>query len=385
MAGFNPWTGMQGPPQVDENGWPIMPVQGLPMGPPRSAMSAQLPQEEVGALPQSVGRTAGTPPFGNPASGGDNTSAADPNQALYDEINARQLDSLRRQQAGVEQGERQLGAYAKIPQQLDLSPLMALSDAWFGGQSAKSYKAPTSGEDRVATLANLQNAVQRQRGGVTDADLSLLQSKLRQSQNADEMKMRLRELEARRAERKLGERQLDSYKTEKQEQQVRTELFKLAKPVQGAIKLNRALTGMQDFIRKNGIPIIDAPNRREFDTRYQAVKLGVKDAEDLGPLTSSDVNITAGTIGPETSVEAFIDSLKGQKPEDVVNSLQITKDGNKAQFGNMMGSLKATFPTDVAKPQFDNWETQYGKAECGAAPGMTREQKIEELRKRGKL
>lgn len=64
------------------------------------------------------------------------------------------------------------------PQDINLAPLMALSDAWTGSNFAQSYKPPKSEEDRQKELLQLQGEIQKQRQGITTEQLALLKDRM---------------------------------------------------------------------------------------------------------------------------------------------------------------------------------------------------------------
>lgn len=65
------------------------------------------------------------------------------------------------QEQGIFDTQNEINNYLNKDRRVDLSPLMALSDAWFGGDLAKHYKGPGTpeeqGKDRIAIRKTLQD------------------------------------------------------------------------------------------------------------------------------------------------------------------------------------------------------------------------------------
>ena len=76
-------------------------------------------------------------------------------------------------QAG--QTQKQLEFLANQPMQTDLSPLLALSDQWFGGKSARNYQRPPTPMERMQQYSGLQQALQKQQTGLMNQELNILQ------------------------------------------------------------------------------------------------------------------------------------------------------------------------------------------------------------------
>lgn len=65
---------------------------------------------------------------------------------------------------------------------VDLSPLMALSDTWFGGDLSKGYQRPT---DRLKGVADLAKTLTGGEGQLTDSEVNFLRSQLQDKYMSD--------------------------------------------------------------------------------------------------------------------------------------------------------------------------------------------------------
>ncbi len=59
----------------------------------------------------------------------------------------------------IEELRALVGDYAKSPTQVDLTPLMALADKWWGGDRAKSYRPPETANEKKAKVIQLNTAI----------------------------------------------------------------------------------------------------------------------------------------------------------------------------------------------------------------------------------
>lgn len=82
------------------------------------------------------------------------------------------------EKAGVAENEQTLKQLQETPKQVDLSALMNYADHLTGGNISKGYKAPMSEEERLGTIAKLQDMIQGQRRGITSSMAKSLQDKL---------------------------------------------------------------------------------------------------------------------------------------------------------------------------------------------------------------
>lgn len=73
--------------------------------------------------------------------------------------------------------------------QTDLSPLMALSDSWYGGNLAKSYRAPETQAQNMAAQQKYDNQAFNQYGKLADDEMNLLRQNLMGEQYAHKQNM----------------------------------------------------------------------------------------------------------------------------------------------------------------------------------------------------
>jgi hypothetical protein len=99
-------------------------------------------------------------------------------EALRDWINQKDVESNRQQMEGIKKTQDLLDQYAQRPSQLDLSPLMGLADKEFagsgGGKLLAGYKRPQSGDEKLVDLIKLQDAIQKERTGLSKTDIDMM-------------------------------------------------------------------------------------------------------------------------------------------------------------------------------------------------------------------
>jgi hypothetical protein len=81
---------------------------------------------------------------------------------------AEKSPGIREQRAGIKDMQELLAMRLKMKPQLDLTPAMALSDAWFGGNLKSSYKAPPSSQELFEKLSSHMTEIQKRKQDTSD-------------------------------------------------------------------------------------------------------------------------------------------------------------------------------------------------------------------------
>ena len=68
---------------------------------------------------------------------------------------------LKEQEAEVERNQQLRGMLSRQKEQLDISPLLALADSWYGGDISKGYQRPQTMQQRVAADSDLTERVRK--------------------------------------------------------------------------------------------------------------------------------------------------------------------------------------------------------------------------------
>lgn len=335
--------------------------------PPNPEQSSYLTQDQVNAMAGQQAPMSSLP------------SIAPPDmsryKALLDQMDARGAAALEAQRSGIDQFGRQIDATKAIPIQADISPLLALSDTWFGGNLQKGYTPPTPTEAKVSQIMQLQAALQKQKQGLSDDEIALIKSRLGGEESLAKMQAEFQGLKLRKAE--LGEAQKTRQDfREMQEDQRQVEKLQTGndlKMMSGVVKSVGAINALKGFISTKGIPnIISNPDDlNTFNSLYASAKLAIKDAEELGALTSSDVDITQGVLGPEGKV---LDSMK-QKflggDATLLRALDTVTDRYEKNFKNKKTLLSKTYQRPRSQELLQEIQNQLDTVKVGGTGGMS--------------
>lgn len=108
-------------------------------------------------------------------------------KARLQELSDRGKQAIEEQRQGINQNEQALRNIEAQGPQLNLSPLLALTDAWTGSKFGQTYQQPETPEQRQLKLMALKEHLQNQRKGLTDSEINFLKSQL--STQLDPMKL----------------------------------------------------------------------------------------------------------------------------------------------------------------------------------------------------
>lgn len=99
-------------------------------------------------------------------------------KSMMDELNNRELDSIRQQGLTVEALQKQLSDMGNKDMPINLQPIAALVDTWTGSKLAP-YAAPIeTKESRQKAMQQIQDKILMAQQGMTQSDIDLLKSKL---------------------------------------------------------------------------------------------------------------------------------------------------------------------------------------------------------------
>lgn len=230
------------------------------------------------------------------------------------------------QNEAIKSAEEQLAAARSQPQQMDLSPLIALSESWSGKPSRllQTYQRP---QDQSKNVQALQEAVLKARGGA--AELSGRRAKDIQQLNLQERQMRSNEdLKRRTIEAMmLGRDKKVDDKTYERELSLIDKISKSkdAEVVSGTAKMNNALDNYMATIEKHRNNLNSAKAVQDIGQAYQATIVAFKDAETLGALSGPDMGLATTTLPDVGSYSAIVKRGVGYTP-DLNTTLKIVKD-----------------------------------------------------------
>lgn len=280
------------------------------------------------------------------ASGGSGGEFRDPEmKALFAQLAARSQAAMDAQKKGIGDLENQAKAYADMPTQTDLSPLMALADTWYGGNLQKGYKSPTNPEERIQQLYALQQGIQKARGGLSESEIAALKDQI-------QGRIKLKELEAMQAERDLKRTQAsaigDEVKARREERDMTENRKAFGENTKGTSAKLEALTTFKHaaeeyaaLLEKHGgsAPSQTDPDYLRMQSLYQAMTVPWKETANLGALSGGDVQIIKSALGPSTFTE-WLASNAIRPGAALSNIQQVIKANDRVYERNLNQSAK---------------------------------------------
>lgn len=227
-------------------------------------------------------------------------------KALLDQINAQGEAAVGDQRGSLKEKEQMLRDYMQtISPQVDISPLMALADSWYGGELSQGYTKPMSGADVFNGSHNLQGGIDKARLGVSDTESDKLKQELMG-------RMKLREIQAMEVNKKLmrattqdlANKNYD-FKVNRAKEANREKFDKIYTPTVNTVsniaastkKVREVLAGKNEMSKEDLAYITSAASQLAIN--YNKVA-------ELGALAAQDLPLLENTIGLATSMKGLV-------------------------------------------------------------------------------
>lgn len=337
-------------------------------------------------------------------------------QQLLAQLGGAESAALAEQGKGIKGLEAEADKLRAKDLKTDLSPALALYDSWFGTNTASQYTRPQTEEERDAQVLALEQAIQKNRGAMSDTEVSLIREKLglaekrveageraEERQTDREFKERMaaedraykqRALEFQAQMRQDAKDAQKDMKLSSEEQDDRNSLEKSKSLMRanGSIELNKAIKDYESLVDGVEGPIDnDAPAVRGAYTR---ALIAFKNAAELGALSGPDMGLVQGQISDASTAEAYFrDKLGIAGDKDSIKSqLAEIRKGTKANFDQFYGTLKEVYPRSGTQKILQGVQKRYDEslgvgttaAAAPAATGPTLEELQAELARRKK-
>lgn len=304
--------------------------------------------------------------------------------ALIKQVSESYGEQRKVQEQAIKQAEEQLAAARQVPQQMDLSPLIALSQSWSQRPSnlLQAYQKPT---DQSKTVQALQEAVLKARGGAAELEG-------RRAKDVQQMSLQERQLRSNEELKRLSIEALKKGKDEKGDTKAldreialidKISKSKDAEVVSGATQMNNALNNYIATIEKHRKNLNSAEAVQDIGQAYQGTIIAFKDANVLGALSGPDMGLATTSLPDVGSYSAIVKRGVGYTP-DLDKTINIIKDIKNRYQGRGQQAMK-------------NLEVGYGKfggedvlkqlrssLEGGQAQPSDRQQQLMEEMKRRK-
>lgn len=213
-------------------------------------------------------------------------------RAYLADLEKSQQEAIANQKMGVESAQSNLNAFSNLPVQYDLSPLMNLSDSWFGSNLLKGYKSPTSPQELIATRSALEGALAKTRSGVTEAEKDRLQQNLTNRQKTAQLLNDAAIADLKRKELGAADRDRQSFKDEKMKMEMLAKFNKdYGEHIRGVSQMRVAVQDALSILDKTGgkIPEYGSEDYNQYQSEITKVLVNYnRDVAMLGALSGPD-------------------------------------------------------------------------------------------------
>lgn len=301
--------------------------------------------------------------------------------ALIKQVSESYGQQRQLQQDAIKQAEEQLAAARSKPQQMDLSPLIALAEGWSQQPIGllRAYQAPT---DQAKTVQALQEAVLKARGGAAEMermrakDIQQLSQQERQLRTSEELKRLTIESMKKDKEGKVDTKALD------REIALVGKISgsKEADAIRGATQMNNAINNYINTINKHKGNILDSKARADIANAYESTIMAFKAAEELGALQAQDVARAQAKL-PDLASFSTAALRIGNLAPDVDTAIEIIKKipQEYGSRGNLaLERLKSGYGKYGGQDIINQFETDL---KTSMQSDNTRQQKMEMIKK----
>lgn len=210
------------------------------------------------------------------------------------------------QNQAIKQAEEQLAAARSKPQQMDLSPLIALAQSWSQRPSnlLQAYQRPT---DQGKTIQALQEAVLKARGGA--AELARMRAKDVSQLSQQEEQMRINE-ELKRAQiaamgqQKEGKQDLSVKKFQRESEKEYTKTY--GEPLRNLAIFGSKVSQLEKTLSSKGDPFFGVTTA-EIESLSSSINTDYnRDIAQLGALAGGDLELIKAATGQGLGVKEYV-------------------------------------------------------------------------------
>lgn len=218
------------------------------------------------------------------------------------------------QNQAIKSAEEQLAAARSQPQQLDLSPLIALSESWSGKPSRllQTYQRP---QDQAKSVQALQDAVLKARGGAADIALRRADTSERLKEAKEARVQRLEEISLRKGELKQAKEDRAEDRKLRLELEQNDKYYKqFGEGISGLTEVISAARDAQNLIEESGGDI--PTDIAKFDQYKRAISRIItgynRDVAKLGALAGADKKLLEAAASNDPNLlEAYLKNAIG--------------------------------------------------------------------------
>ena len=229
------------------------------------------------------------------------------------------------QAEAIKQAEEQLAAARSKPQQMDLSPLIALAEGW-SQQPIGLLRAYQKPEDQAKTVQALQEAVLKARGGAAELarmrakDVSQLSQQEKQLKSSEELK---RAQIAAMGQQREGKQDLSVQKFQRESEKEYTKTY--GEPLRNLAVFGGKVSALENKLREKGDPFWGASSA-EIDSLSSSINTDYnRDIAQLGALAGADLELIKAATGQGLGVKEYVTRQMKGGAQARINLLRMLK------------------------------------------------------------
>jgi hypothetical protein len=259
---------------------------------------------------------------------------------------------------------------------LDLTPLMALTDQWTGSKFAQSYNRPEDSKAQLETTARLQDALQRAKGELTQADMDALKAELGTIYKDKDLEQQSTESKARLEYMKSQAANAAVARGGKEDTRARENYNKeFGNSISAMGEFMSSAKDVKDILLKNGrVPDFNSPDYTKYKSAVDRMIVRYNsDVAKLGALAGADLTLLSGATAssPEMLKTWFNEKLQGGVggTVQVLDSLEKQVDTSVNDYGDRAGLIWG----ESIVPLYQKDKELYFKKKQGTFGGSNKE------------
>lgn len=307
---------------------------------------------------------------------------------IIDRLRQQQQMALEAQAGGLKTAEQRLQEALAKPKEIDWSPLVALVDKWSGGNLMQAYQRP---EDRNKQIQQLQEAVLKARGGLSDAAIRATEKEL-------ESINRQKENEYKRANLEYTREATAAAKQNRLQAKEQDRMDKLAKdigkekPYEFVTRSNAYVNALNTYINlvdQYKLQPITGDAKKLLQNAFADLAIKYKEAANLGALTGPDMGIIEQALPNATSLGEYVKKKMGfgTGADGIIKVLQQSKSSVRKDVDMAIGDLTTRYGKrgglEYIEPLKRNFEQVYNSSSV-APPAFDKSALDAEMERRRK-
>jgi len=299
------------------------------------------------------------------------------------------------QAEAIRSAEEQLAAARNRPQQMDLSPLIALAESWSQQPSGllRAYRPPA---DQAKTVQALQEAVLKARGGASElarmrakdvANLEMQQEQMKTNEDLKRLQI------AAMGQQKEGKQDLSQQKFARESEKEYTKTY--GESLRNLAVFGGKVASLEKKITEKGDPFFGY-DADEINSLSSTINTDYnRDIGQLGALAGADLELIKAATGQGVSVQDYVKRQMGGGAKSRINLLKMLKRDAAKRVELYKNEIMSNSDYEYVAKRLDNDVSAFERATGQKVSGdgesaqkatdltsMTREQKIEAAKRK---